>query len=152
MGLHQEIENLLEKYFEGTSTTAEEKQLQAYFAGEDVAPHLKVHQPLFTYFKQSRKQSLGTNITLNPKKSRRKAWGWTVAASVAVLLGAGTFAYYNQTEAVSPKSVAMDDPEEAFRQTQKALALLSGHVNTGIEGVSYLKEYEQAKERVFPAH
>jgi len=42
-----------------------------------------------------------------------------------------------------------DNPQEAFEQTQKALALLSENVNVGIESVKYVQEYENAKNKVF---
>jgi len=41
------VEQLLEKYYEATTTVAEEDVLRAYFTQEDVAPHLQMHAPLF---------------------------------------------------------------------------------------------------------
>ena len=76
------------------------------------------------------------------------AW-LSVAASVVVLLGVGTYVYMNDNSSKEETLGTYDDPEVAFRQTQKALAMLSAHVNTGIEGVQYLKEYEVAKDKVF---
>ena len=40
-------------------------------------------------------------------------------------------------------------PEVAFRETQKALAMISEHVNKGIVSMKYLNEYEQSKNRIF---
>ena len=40
-------------------------------------------------------------------------------------------------------------PEEAFEETQKALNLLSENINSGMENAQYLKEYENAKNKVF---
>ena len=40
MGLDR-IEKLVEKYFEGESSIAEEKELKVYFSSTDVAQHLK---------------------------------------------------------------------------------------------------------------
>jgi hypothetical protein len=42
-----------------------------------------------------------------------------------------------------------DDPEVAFQETQKALNMLSKNVNVGVTGMSYIKEYEKSKEKVF---
>jgi hypothetical protein len=42
-----------------------------------------------------------------------------------------------------------ESPELAFKETQKALALLSSNVNIGIESVRYIQEYEVTKSRVF---
>ena len=142
------IEILLEKYFDGATSIAEEKELQDYFSG-DVAQHHEQYKPLFGYFVKEREQQFEQNIPLQTKK--RKVVGWlSVAASVVVLVGVGTFAYFNQTQ--SQDLGTYDSPEEAFKETQKALALLSDHVNTGVESVQYIQEYETAKDKVFVDH
>ena len=40
------IEQLLEKYFEGETSIDEEQALKDYFNSENVAPHLEMHKPL----------------------------------------------------------------------------------------------------------
>jgi hypothetical protein len=42
-----------------------------------------------------------------------------------------------------------DSPELAMEQTERALALVSEHLNTGIESVSYINEYENSKDKIF---
>ena len=44
------IEELLERYFEGETSAAEEKQIRAFFASGEVPEHLAVYAPLFAYF------------------------------------------------------------------------------------------------------
>ncbi|SCY66260.1 hypothetical protein [Flavobacterium caeni] len=142
------IEQLLEKYFEGETTTAQEKQLQDYFSG-DVPAHLEQYKPMFGYFSLAREQQFEQTVPLQSGKRKRVAW-LSVAASVVVLVGVGTFAYFNQTQ---PQDLGTyDSPEEAFRETQKALALLSSHVNTGVESVQYMQTFEATKDRVFIDH
>lgn len=142
------IETLIEKYFQGETSIAQEKQLQDYFSAPNVAQHLEQYQPMFAYFSQARQQQFTQAVPLQTKK-RSVAW-LSVAASVVVLLGVGTYIYLNNNSSSKQETLGTyDDPEVAFRQTQKALAMLSAHVNTGIEGVQYLKEYEVAKDKVF---
>jgi hypothetical protein len=141
------IEIILEKYFQGETSIAEEKQLQDYFSSLNVAQHLEQYKPMFAYFSKAKEQQFTQDVPLQTKK-RKVAW-LSVAASVVVLLGLGAYAYVYDN---APKDQALgtyDDPEVAFEQTQKALAMLSSHVNTGIESVQYVKEYEVAKEKVF---
>lgn len=142
------IENLLEKYFEAETSIAEEKELKDYFASSDVAQHLEQYKPIFGYAVQAKQERFTATIPLNTIKRKRVVW-LSVAASVVVLLGVGlfTFNHYNQ-----PKSEDLgtyDDPEEAFRETQKALAMISESVNKGIGSINYLNEYEQSKNRIF---
>ena len=142
------IEKLLEKYFEATTSIAEEKELKDYFASSDVAPQLEEYKPLFNYVVQAKQEHFLTTVTLKTNKSKRVIW-LSVAASVAVLLGLSlfTFNYYHQQK--SDANGTINDPEVAFRETQKALAMISEHVNKGIGSMNYINEYEQSKNKIF---
>jgi hypothetical protein len=145
------IENIIEKYFQGETSIAEEKELKEYFSSPDVAQHLEQYKPMFGYFSQVKEQKSTQEIPLQSKK-RNVAW-LSIAASVVVLLGIGTFMYV--IEKNTPPVVAQselgtyDNPEEALAATQKALAMLSNNVNVGIESVQYIQEYEQSKNKIF---
>ncbi|PXY44234.1 hypothetical protein [Flavobacterium hydrophilum] len=145
------IENILEKYFQGETSIAEENELKEYFSSPNVAQHLKQYQPIFGYFSQVKEQKMTQEIPLQTKK-RKVAW-LSIAASIVILLGIGAFYYVsdNSTDNVVAKSElgTYDNPEEALAATQKALALLSNNVNVGIESVHYIKEYEQSKNKIF---
>ena len=143
------IEILIEKYFEGETSIAEEKELKAYFSSSDVAQHLEQYKPVFGYFSQAKQEQFTASIPLKSrKKQKRLAW-LSVAASVVVMLGIGFFAYQNTSEPTQENLGVIDDPEIAFRETQKALELISKHVNTGIESMNYLGEYQQSKNKIF---
>ena len=143
------IEILLEKYFEGETNSAEEKELKDYFASSNVAQHLEQYKPLFSYFSQVKQEQYKAVIPL--KSTKRNIASWiSIAAAVVVLLGVGTFTFMNYNGDTKSKEFGTyDDPEVAFRETQKALALISEHVNTGIESVSYINEYEESKNKIF---
>ncbi|MDQ6529833.1 hypothetical protein [Flavobacterium sp. LHD-85] len=146
------IEEILEKYFQGETSIAEENQLKEYFSSSNVAQHLEQYKPMFGYFSQAKEQKSTYEIPLQTKK-RNVAW-LSIAASAVVLLGIGTYFFVsekNDTTAVASQTElgTYDDPEEALKATQKALALLSSNVNVGIESVHYIKEYEQSKNKIF---
>ena len=145
------IENILEKYFQGETTIAEEKELKEYFSSPNVAQHLEQYKPMFGYFSQVKQQKTTQEIPLQTKK-RNVAW-LSIAASAVVLLGIGTFYFASQkttTQTVAQSELGTyDNPEEALAATQKALALLSNNVNVGIESVQYIQEYEQSKNKIF---
>jgi hypothetical protein len=143
------MEALLEKYFEGETSIAEENELKDYFSSSNVAPHLEQYRPLFGYFTEAKEQKLTSEVPLVSKK-RKVAW-LSIAASVAVLMGVGTYTYFNNMDTAkeSKELGTYDDPEEAFEATQKALAMLSDNVNVGVEGVQYLQVYQVTKEKVF---
>ncbi|PTT04709.1 hypothetical protein DBR27_09290 [Flavobacterium sp. HMWF030] len=145
------IEDILEKYFQGETSIAEENQLKEYFSSPNVAQHLEQYKPMFGYFSQVKEQKSTQEIPLKAKK-RNVAW-LSIAASVVVLLGIGTYFFVsekNAAPAVAQSELGTyDDPEEALAATQKALALLSNNVNVGIESVQYIQEYQQSKNKIF---
>jgi len=145
------IEDLLEKYFQGETSIAEEKELKNYFSSPNVAQHLEQYKPMFGYFSQVKQQKSTQTIPLKTKK-RNVAW-LSIAASAVVLLGIGTYFYVAEKDTAPVVAQSelgtYDDPEEALAATQKALALLSNNVNVGIESVQYIKEYEQSKNKIF---
>jgi hypothetical protein len=142
------IEILLEKYFQGETSIAEENELRNYFSSLYVAQHLEQYKPMFGYFPLAKEQMLKQKISLQSKK-RYVAW-LPIAASVIVFLGIGTYVFYNYDNANEKQDLGTyDDPEIALRETQKALALLSNNVNLGIESVYYIKEYQDSKELIF---
>lgn len=139
---------LIEKYFQGETSIAEEKELRSYFSSQDVAPHLEQYKAMFGYFTEAKKQEFAQEIPQHTKK--RKVQWLSVAASVVVLLGMVTFYVMNTNQTVTQEELGTyDDPEKALRETQKALALLSSNVNIGMESVRYVQEYETAKDKVF---
>ena len=145
------IEDILEKYFQGETSIAEENQLKEYFSSSNVAQHLEQYKPMFGYFSQVKEQKSTQEIPLKAKK-RNVAW-LSIAASVVVLLGIGTYFFVSEKNAAPTVAQSelgtYDNPEEALAATQKALALLSNNVNVGIESVQYIQEYQQSKNKIF---
>jgi hypothetical protein len=142
------IEQLLEKYFEAETSIAEENELKGYFTSPDVAQHLEQYKSIFGYAVQAKQEQFSATIPLITTKRKSVVW-ISVAASVVVLLGVSVFTYHHYNQPKSNDLGTYDDPEIAYRETQKALALISKHVNTGIGSMNYLNEYEQSKNRIF---
>ena len=119
--------------------------MQEYFSSEGVAQHLMQYKDMFCFYSVARQEKPERQMPLQPAKQRAEWLSW--AASVAVLLGVGTFLYFNNQ---GPQDLGTyDDPALAFAETQKALDLLSGNVNKGFESIHYVGEYEAAKSIVF---
>jgi hypothetical protein len=143
------IENLLEKYFEAETSIAEENELKVYFSSSDVAQHLQQYQTLFVHFNKAKEEQFTATIPLKTKKRKYVAW-LSIAASLTILFGIGTFMYMNNQQNATPSEYGTyEDPEVAFKETQKALAMISENVNTGIESVNYITEYQNSKEKIF---
>lgn len=106
-----EIEKLLEKYFEGTTSCEEERLLRQFFSGPDVPPGLESYRPLFVCLekeiqqqKANRQQedekaeqqntaSRPTAIPVIPI-SRRRMYYWYAASAVALVILCVTGIHY----------------------------------------------------------
>jgi hypothetical protein len=141
------IEQLLDRYLDAETSITEEKELKAYFASDNVAPHLEHYRPMFGYFSQSGSQTFERTIPLQTKKQRKYVAWLSVAASIVVLFG--VFTFLNNKPAQQEDLGTFDDPEVAFRETQKALNLLSKNVNEGVNSIEYLGEYEKTRKTIF---
>ena len=130
------IEKLLEKYFEATTTAAEEKQLKEYFTQGDVAPHLEQYAPMFSYFSVAKEERFTRQVSL---KTRRYIYQWVSVAAVAVIALGVFFGrdYQEQKEA-----------EMAYLETRKALTLLAENLDRGTEKMAYLNEFEETKQKI----
>lgn len=71
----------------------------------------------------------------------------SIATTVAVLLGVGGYVYFDAN--TNQDLGTYNSPEKALIETQRALTVLSQHVNVGIESVQYIQEYEDSKHLIF---
>lgn len=141
------IDLLLEKYFEAETNIVEEQELKNFFSSPNVPEHLKQYQSIFGYFEIAKEQKFEQKT---PLQSKKRFVGWlSIAASIVVLLGVGTFAYYNMETIPNQDLGQFESPEAAFEATQKALAMLSENVNVGVAGVSHIQEFDNAKNKIF---
>lgn len=145
----KQIDNLIKKYLDGATSSAEENELRVYFSSPNVAQHLEHYAPLFNYFDQAKSQKFRPELSLPQKRKRKRdAIIWSsIAASIVFFIGIGYFFLVNLHTDSSLGTY--ENPEIALVETQKALALLSENVNIGIESVRYVDEFETAKRKVF---
>ncbi len=89
------IEELLNKYFEGETSAQEERMLRSFFSKADVPEELAVYKPLFAYFDQeiARKETEPELATVIPKKKKKRRYYWfsVAAACLFVMLLAGKY-------------------------------------------------------------
>ena len=83
-----DIEQLIERYFEGLTTSEEEATLRRFFTSDEVPEKMQMHKPLFVYFDAE------INASLTPPRHHLKPyiyWLSSVAASAAILIGLFVF-------------------------------------------------------------
>ena len=136
------IEKLLEKYLEATTTVAEEETLKQYFSQESVATHLEQYAPMFQYFSKAKEERFTKQVPLKPRKNYFK---WASVAAVAVLL----FGIYFGNDYLNQQALEREQAEYAYQETKKALNLLAENFNKGTEKVAYLNEFEATKQKIY---
>jgi anti-sigma-K factor RskA len=128
------IEQLLEKYFEATSTVTEEKVLKTYFSKNDVPPHLKVYEPIFAQLIKAKNETFTRRVLL---KSKNNLFKWmSVAAAIALLFGI----YFLQTK---NETLETEYTQEEIASAQAALKLLAFNFEKGSQQISHLQEFEK---------
>ena len=143
------IELLVDKYFEGTTTLEDEKELRTYFNKNEIEESLKQYQPLFQYFEKEKAQKVSEDFDkkffekvengdakIVPIRSFRRRL-MRVAAVAAVLIG-GYILFQPIGIPDTSNRVAIDwsvhevnDEQLAYEETVKALRLLSSKLNKG---------------------
>ena len=131
------IEKLLEKYFEATTTVAEEEVLNQYFSEENIASHLEQYRPKFNYLSIAKEERFTKQVPLKPRKRYYK---WMSVAAVALL----SFGIYFGNQYQERKKA-----EFAYQETKKAFELLAENFGRGTEKVAYLQEFEVAIQKIY---
>ncbi len=138
------IEKLLDKYFDGTTSIDEENALKEYFAKNDIPSHLQDYKAMFTYFAKNKEEVSSKNIQV---KTEKKTWrfNWLIASAAALLL----FVSVYQFTPKGPTDSEIKEAQIAFNETKKAFQLISDNLNKGNNAIAFLNEYESTKSKIF---
>lgn len=160
------VRELLDRYWDGTSTLEEEEVLRSFFSRNiaNLPADLKEAQPLFGYFAAERDMPMPvfpdieiavsqTQTPVRPVKQMIWQHWMKYAAMLLVAVGIGYASRQAQTKqtrinvSLSEKDT-YDDPEKAFAVTQKALQLLSRNLNKGTAQMQKLAYFNEATEKI----
>lgn len=133
--MESRIEELLTKYWEGNTSVQEEKLLKDY---------LRKNQLGTTLSQYSNELHKTTNMEppssfKHPGKKQRSTW-LSIAASI--MLGVSV-AFWVINDAQQQRDYVIEDPEEAYLMTRKALFMVSATLN---EGASYSEPLTKINE------
>jgi hypothetical protein len=165
----QEIRAMLERFWEGDTTLAEERTLKEYFAFANVpddlehiaayfnATNVGTEEILDDSFDTEVLQRIGVEpkggAVVRPLHSLGRYW--KMAAAVAVFVGLGAWLIWSQ-DSTDPvidgqaiaSNVDQEEVQKAFQETKKALFMLSNNFNRGSEQVKQLGKFEEAQQQV----
>ena len=140
------IEKLLDAYFEGNTSLEEEAILMDYFNNHRVEDHLLQYKPIFVGLEAAKREKSSREFRLPESKLSRsyKPWLYAVSAILVIALGIGIF-FNMQSQVSQDKKEALI----AFENSKKAMIFLSEKFNKGTEQLSFVDEFTIAKDMVF---
>jgi hypothetical protein len=150
----QEIERLLEKYYQGETTLEEERLLDEYFARDDVPARYQAEKLQFDYLKMMKGKTLD-NTSFDQKVMGRiekreglltrimenRPWFYAtvgMAATILILL-----AVFIRFEPMTKRfDDTYSDPEMAYNEAKKVLFFVSQQFNRGTEKLEPISTYD----------
>jgi len=157
----REIENLLEKYYEGLTSLEEENSLKEFFRGDSVPAHLASHAGQFLYYKKASAEEIGNplfeqkvferidRMQVSYIRKNRSTFYYIsgIAAGILLLIGLVFLLRDNVSDSKSVAGRTITDPEVAFTQTCDILAMVSTNFNKGMEKALYLGQFDKAMQK-----
>ena len=107
--MKNQIETLIEKYFDGLTSLKEEEILRDYFQKGDISDELKMYAPLFQYFSSERKEIQKKENFIRGNKTIRLIRWISISAAACLFLFLGMNFFQNSNRSGMETSVAYID-------------------------------------------
>jgi hypothetical protein len=158
------IEALLEKYYHGETSTAEEVMLREFFGAGDVPEHLTADAKLFGFFRIQQEGELPGDLQnrlegmIDEKTERsiptlsRQRYYWISGAAAVILLLMALFldSQINKKPSLQATGDTFEDPYLAYAEAKRVLYFVSDKMNTGRKPLQNLEKLESGKQFVQP--
>ena len=136
--MESRIEELMAKYWEGSTTLQEEEEIRTYYREN---PSLTPTGLFFRSLKKSAEVESKWKF-LSPKKRFSKS-SFSIAATIAIGIVVGAVALQ---DANKRNDFEITDPQEAYEITRRALMQMSSSLNEGQIYSGELKKLNKAEE------
>ena len=132
------IEQLLEAYFEGNTTLAQERELRTFFSSSEIPPHFAMYQSMFQSFDLAKEETSQRKITIFESKKRSGFWNYSIAASMLIAIGVTAYM-------ISQPGLTSEEEEAlvAFNKTKEIMFLFSENLNEGTSSIAHLDEFSK---------
>jgi hypothetical protein len=158
------IEALLEKYYLGETSTAEEGILREFFAAGDIPEHLAADAELFGFFRLQKDAGLPSSLQNRlenmleetPERSIsvftrwRYYWISGAAAVILILLALFLDTQIKRNPFLQATGDTYEDPYIAYAEAKRVLYYVSDKMNTGRKPLQNIEKLESGKQFVQP--
>ena len=152
-----EVKILLQRYFEGESTEAEERQLEAYFRGSEVSAEVAEYAEFFGGISElaeladdpTIEEDVMDYILENEHREKthyRSMWKVVTGIAASIIIVLGGFLFYQEQQ--RPFKDSFDNPEEAMAYATETLQYVSGKYNKGLAQLSNFEKLHKASQPV----
>ena len=160
---YNQINEMLEKYWEGETSLAEEGQLKKYFQSERIAPDHQRFAPMFQWIDREEEKLLVDHFEevlleklATPQIAKRRTLVFylgRVAAAIALVAGMWLFYqnknYYSQDQVAELTEEEILEAKAAYLQVKEALFLISDKMNKGTDTAREgIYRFDQATNKV----
>jgi hypothetical protein len=160
------LDELLAKYWNCQTTLEEEQELRRYLTENDVPDDVMPVASLFRYFEQQGKMAVQNDfdrtvmqkvVQANRARSGKLkalvSYSLRIAAGVAVLVAAIVLVRQelrkSDSVAVNGELVdTFDDPKEAFKETKRALEMISKGFGRAEQQAKKINTFNEAQEKI----
>lgn len=163
----REIETLIDRYYSGETSLVEEDILRKFFCGSQIPDHLLKHAPMFVWMKEQReltiedpafeKKLTAKLMSAEADANRQKTWlksrtfsSVLLAASVTLLIGMLTVLQFRGKDFQS--AIHQQDAEILYNQTTLILGFVSHNLNTGLQELVKVGEFDKATRNLGQFH
>lgn len=155
----EELNKLVEKYYEGKTSDTEELLLRDFFCGNNIPAGFEAEKEIFSFYSGLEKipepshdfedkvlagVEKSISVQLSHKKSRLVISILSAAAGILILTGSYFF-FIHKTEPADTFS----DPELAYAETMKVLYNISSHINQGTQSLKPLSKMQDVSSKSF---
>ena len=137
------VQKLLEAYFEGNTSLAEEQSLRDYFKSSLVDESVEQYSLLFNAITVSASET-STRIFKVPSIERESSnkWWLSIAASIVIIIGVAGFVY-------SENSITDEEQKAlaALKQSKEAMLLLSNNLQKGAVQLQFVETFSKTKNK-----
>ena len=145
---YNQIEKLLERFYNAETSEAEEQMLKDFFFNEEVPPHLQTEKEIFIQLytldipdgMDKRLDKLIDEWDISEQRQSKRPsihllqWIGSIAASLLLLIGMSWYLQEPQRQDTCAT------PEEAYIHAEKALLLFSEALNKGIRPIEDMEK------------
>lgn len=141
----KKIKQLIESYFEGESSLAEEQQIKDFFKETDIIPkELEYAQSIFGYFADEKKVSLKKDT----KKRNYSIIGISASLLIAATLIISNINTKNEIIYAYIDGVPVTDQEIAMQYTKQALLAVSENLDRGTTHLNQLNQLNEMEVQI----